>query len=67
MEFVGGPMCWNTRTFTATSGEQPCSVHFFSPTFYMSTIPVLSVLGGGAFCNGQPIQVSANDTVSVDI
>lgn len=38
VEFVGGPMCWNTRTFTATSG-------------------------GGAFCNGQPIQVSANDTV----
>ena len=21
VEFVGGPMCWNTRTFTATAGE----------------------------------------------
>ncbi|KAL9239425.1 hypothetical protein vseg_013749 [Gypsophila vaccaria] len=38
VEFVGGAMCWNTRTFTATAG-------------------------GGAFCNGQPIQVSANDLV----
>lgn len=38
VEFVGGAMCWNTRTFTATSG-------------------------GGAFCNGQPIQVSSNDLV----
>lgn len=38
VEFVGGAMCWNTRTFTASAG-------------------------GGAFCNGQPIQVSANDLV----
>ncbi|KAK9748196.1 hypothetical protein RND81_02G042400 [Saponaria officinalis] len=38
VEFVGGAMCWNTRTFTATAG-------------------------GGAFCNGQPIQVSTNDLV----
>ncbi|CAJ2645165.1 unnamed protein product [Trifolium pratense] len=38
VEFVGGPMCWNTRIFTATAG-------------------------GGAFCNGQRIQVSATDQV----
>ncbi|CAO2826899.1 unnamed protein product [Amaranthus hypochondriacus] len=38
VEFVGGAMCWNTRTFTA-------------------------VAGGGAFCNGQKIQVSATDLV----
>ncbi|MED6186699.1 Phosphatase impl1, chloroplastic [Stylosanthes scabra] len=38
VEFVGGPMCWNTRTFSATAG-------------------------GGAFCNGQSIHVSATDQV----
>ncbi|XP_010695784.2 phosphatase IMPL1, chloroplastic [Beta vulgaris subsp. vulgaris] len=38
VEFVGGAMCWNTRTFTA-------------------------IAGGGAFCNGQRIQVSATDLV----
>jgi myo-inositol-1(or 4)-monophosphatase len=38
VEFVGGPMCWNTRIFTATAG-------------------------GGAFCNGQRIQVSATNEV----
>lgn len=38
VEFVGGPMCWNTRIFTATSG-------------------------GGAFCNGQRIEVSATNQV----
>ncbi|XP_061360447.1 phosphatase IMPL1, chloroplastic isoform X2 [Gastrolobium bilobum] len=38
VEFVGGPMCWNTRIFSATAG-------------------------GGAFCNGQKIQVSATDQV----
>ncbi|KAL5100935.1 hypothetical protein RYX36_005262 [Vicia faba] len=38
VEFVGGPMCWNTRIFTATAG-------------------------GGAFCNGQRIQVSATNQV----
>ncbi|XP_074278007.1 phosphatase IMPL1, chloroplastic [Silene latifolia] len=38
VEFVGGAMCWNTRTFTATAG-------------------------GGAFCNGQRIQVSTTDLV----
>ncbi|CAL5322930.1 unnamed protein product [Camellia sinensis] len=36
VEFVGGPMCWNTRTFSAAAG-------------------------GGAFCNGQKIQVSHTD------
>ncbi|KEH16547.1 putative inositol-phosphate phosphatase [Medicago truncatula] len=38
VEFVGGPMCWNTRIFTATAG-------------------------GGAFCNGQRIEVSVTDQV----
>ncbi|KAF5932804.1 hypothetical protein HYC85_028975 [Camellia sinensis] len=38
LEFVGGPMCWNTRTFSAAAG-------------------------GGAFCNGQKIQVSHTDKV----
>ncbi|KAF5944904.1 hypothetical protein HYC85_018981 [Camellia sinensis] len=38
VEFVGGPMCWNTRTFSAAAG-------------------------GGAFCNGQKIQVSHTDKV----
>ncbi|KAG0448911.1 hypothetical protein HPP92_027597 [Vanilla planifolia] len=38
VEFVGGPMCWNTRTFSASS----C---------------------GGAFCNGQKINVSQTDQV----
>ncbi|WVZ18459.1 hypothetical protein V8G54_005781 [Vigna mungo] len=38
VEFVGGPMCWNTRLFSATAG-------------------------GGAFCNGQRIQVSATNQV----
>ncbi|GAU45230.1 hypothetical protein TSUD_138020 [Trifolium subterraneum] len=38
VEFVGGPMCWNTRIFTATAG-------------------------GGAFCNGQRIHVSATNEV----
>ncbi|KAK7281603.1 hypothetical protein RIF29_09732 [Crotalaria pallida] len=38
VEFVGGPFCWNTRTFSATAG-------------------------GGAFCNGQRIQVSATNQV----
>ncbi|ESW10451.2 hypothetical protein PHAVU_009G205700 [Phaseolus vulgaris] len=38
VEFVGGPMCWNTRLFSATAG-------------------------GGAFCNGQRIQVSATNKV----
>ncbi|KAI7983867.1 hypothetical protein LOK49_LG15G01923 [Camellia lanceoleosa] len=41
VEFVGGPMCWNTRTFSA-------------------------VAGGGAFCNGQKIQVSHTDKVKHD-
>ncbi|XP_025643892.1 phosphatase IMPL1, chloroplastic isoform X1 [Arachis hypogaea] len=38
VEFVGGPMCWNTRTFSATTG-------------------------GGAFCNGERIQVSETNQV----
>ncbi|XP_038894425.1 phosphatase IMPL1, chloroplastic isoform X2 [Benincasa hispida] len=38
VEFVGGPMCWNTRVFTATAG-------------------------GGAFCNGQKINVSQTSQV----
>ncbi|XP_011626601.1 phosphatase IMPL1, chloroplastic isoform X6 [Amborella trichopoda] len=38
VEFVGGPMCWNTRTFSAATG-------------------------GGAFCNGKRIHVSATDQV----
>ncbi|CAK9311716.1 unnamed protein product [Citrullus colocynthis] len=38
VEFVGGPMCWNTRIFTATAG-------------------------GGAFCNGQKINVSQTSQV----
>lgn len=25
VEFVGGPMCWNSRIFSATAGEK----HFF--------------------------------------
>ncbi|KAJ1394088.1 Pyrophosphate-energised proton pump [Sesbania bispinosa] len=38
VEFVGGPMCRNTRIFSATAG-------------------------GGAFCNGQRIQVNATNQV----
>ncbi|KAJ9707957.1 hypothetical protein PVL29_000156 [Vitis rotundifolia] len=72
VEFVGGPMCWNTRIFSATTGNKVLSnelylMHILYSNYEIKVgnviLTVYLFLGGGAFCNGQKIHASQTDLV----
>lgn len=78
VEFVGGPMCWNTKTFSATARKIKKSlfkidhhilfcINYYGKvifiSFYLLIYSLYELSGGGAFCNGQKIQVSQTDKV----
>ena len=66
-------MCWNTRIFSATTGNKVLSdelylMHILYSNYEIKVgnviLTVYLFLGGGAFCNGKKIHASQTDLVS---
>lgn len=57
-------MCWNTRIFSASSGNN-LKVNS-KDVFFQDSLDYFgkNLIGGGAFCNGQKIHASETDQVN---
>lgn len=70
VEFVGGPKCWNTRTFTAAAGARFLFLLFKFSSYmciFSGWLSIHEIPGKGAFCNGEKIHVSQTDKVSYHV